>query len=124
MSREWIPHNNVSLFSARGDESMLRRVNERVNSFLMESKRLVLFKLQLFDVMDMNKSIERGGNDIIQIGVILDFCDPSSMDKFFDNFYTNFFFLERNVLSLCSGRFGVFDKLLLLLVLLGLLFIL
>jgi len=59
MSREWIPHNNVSLFSARGDESMLRRVNERVNSFLMESKRLVLFKLQLFDVMDMNESIKR-----------------------------------------------------------------
>ena len=90
----------------------------------MESKRLVLFKLQLLDVMDMNESIERGGNDIIQIGVILDFSDPSSMDKFFNNFYTNFFFLERNVLSLCSGRFGVFDKLLLLLVLLGLLFIL
>jgi len=41
---KWIPHNDVSLLTARCDESVLVAVNEAVDSFLMQVKGFVFVR--------------------------------------------------------------------------------
>jgi hypothetical protein len=57
---EGIPHNNVAFLSTTCDESVFARVNEGVHTLLVKIERFVLLVSQLFNVVNMNESIERG----------------------------------------------------------------
>lgn len=41
---------------------------------------------QVFDIVDMYHTIERRRNDVIQVWVVLDFCDPTFMNQLFNMF--------------------------------------
>lgn len=38
--------------------------------------------------MDMDETIKRGGNDVVKIWEVLDFCDPALVDDFVSVIYT------------------------------------
>lgn len=53
---EGVPHDNVSLFAARGNEPMFVAVDETIDALLMKVECLVLVR-QLVDIVDMDKPI-------------------------------------------------------------------
>ena len=53
---------------------MLSRVVERINAFLMQVEGFFLvFKV---DVVDVDQAVETGGDNVLQVRVVLDFRDP------------------------------------------------
>jgi hypothetical protein len=76
---KWIPHDDVTFLTARGDKLVLLAVHKAVDTLLVKVERLVL-KLKFVDVVDVNQTVERGTEHIIQIGVVLDLGDPALVD--------------------------------------------
>ena len=91
-----VPHNDVTFFPARGDESMSGAVNERVDSFLMKIESLSFVRNGL-NIVDVNESIKRAADYIVEIGVVLDLRNPTLMDPsaFLVNAFHNFSHLNR-----------------------------
>ena len=54
---ERIPHQNVSLFSTTGNKPMLGRVDEGVDTLLVEVECLTVFVLELFDVVNVDHTV-------------------------------------------------------------------
>ena len=55
-----IPHDDVTLLATTGNKAVLARVDECVDSFLMQVECLVLFVLQVLDGVDVNETVQRG----------------------------------------------------------------
>lgn len=82
---EGVPHDDVTLFTATCNEPVLRRIDEGVDTLLVQVKRLVLFVRQLLDVVNMNEAVERGAHNVVEIRVELDLRDPSFVDLLLDH---------------------------------------
>jgi len=85
---EGVPHDDVALFSATCNEPMLRRVDEGIDTLLVEVERLVFFVRQVLDVMDVDEAVERGAHDVVEIRIELDLRDPALVDLLLDHLNT------------------------------------
>lgn len=54
-----VPHKDVPLFTTACNEPTFLRVDKRVDWLLVDVEGLLIFVLKLFDVMDMDKTVDR-----------------------------------------------------------------
>ena len=54
---EGVPHDDVALLSAAGNEPVLTRVDKRIHTFLVKVKRLVVLVAKILNIMDVNEAI-------------------------------------------------------------------
>ena len=54
---EGVPHDDVALLSTTGNESVLARVDERINTFLVKVECLVVLVAKILNIMDVNEAI-------------------------------------------------------------------
>ena len=102
---ERVPHNDVSLFTTTSNKSVLTRINKGIYSFLMKIKGFVLLINEIFDIMDVNKSIQRRRNDVVKIWEKFNFCDPSIVNLLFNNLDTILLFLKSSWLLLKHAQY-------------------
>ena len=55
----------MTLLTATGYESVFTRVNEGVDTLLMEVERFILLIYKVLDIVDVDEAIQRRGNDVI-----------------------------------------------------------
>lgn len=55
---EGVPHDNVSFLSTTRDETVLARVNERVDTLLMKVETFVLLVLEFFHLMNVDHAVQ------------------------------------------------------------------
>jgi len=67
----------MSLFATTGYEAVLARVDKRVHTFLMQVECLMLLILQVLDGVDVNETVQRGRNYVVEIFEVFNTCNPS-----------------------------------------------
>ena len=80
MESEGVPHKNVPFLSTTSNKSALLRVNERIDRFLMNIECFVVLVLKFIDFMDMDETVDRRRNYILEVVIIFDLGDPRFMD--------------------------------------------
>lgn len=98
-----VPHDDVPFLSTTSNESVLRGVNERVHSFLMQVEGLVLFVRKILYVVDVYEPIKGSWYDIVEVWVELDLCNPTFVDLLFNDCETMFLLLVRYRLLLLKS---------------------
>ena len=53
-----IPHENVSFLTTTCDKSTLLRVDERIDWLLVNVESLIIFVIQVFDIMNMDETVD------------------------------------------------------------------
>jgi hypothetical protein len=48
----------------------------------MNIECLFILVIKLFNIMNMNKTVDRGGNDVFEVIVVLNFGDPGPVNYF------------------------------------------
>ena len=72
-----LPEDDVALFTTTGNLLVLLRVNEAIDTLLMQIKRSFLSIVEVLEFMHVDKAVKRAGQEHDQVLVILDLCYPS-----------------------------------------------
>ena len=67
----------MAFFTATGDNFVLGRVNEGVHTFLMQVEGLALLVFEIVDLVDVDAAVKGATHHILNIGIVLNFCDPT-----------------------------------------------
>ena len=74
-----LPEDDMTLFTTTSDLLVLDRVDETVDTLLMKIESSFLLIVKRFKLMHVDEAIERGGQEHVQVLIILDLGDPTPM---------------------------------------------
>ena len=69
----------------------------------MKRECFAFFEIKILNIMDMDKPIKRRGYDIVEIWIVLNLCNPTSVHELLYALYSLFFLLENNRFGLASS---------------------
>ena len=96
-----VPNDNMPLLTARRHKLMFPRIIKRINTFLMQVKRLLLV-LQI-NVVNMNQTVQTRRDNVLQVRIVLDLGNPRVVHQYLALFIP----LLKNIIGLVFLRFDL-----------------
>ena len=79
LKRVGLPKDNVTLHTATRNLFVLDRVHKAVDSFEMQVERFLSPVVECLQLVHVDEAVQGRGDEVVQVFVVLDLCDPSPM---------------------------------------------